>query len=105
MKNENKLNQMLPGNRIKRSPELLAKIKLVGGIPQADPNVKGRFSLNDKVTPDMAEAIYNDYALSPVAAECKWKNFAAIHKSLSLTINLVLFMQQKSTCLCPLFHK
>ena len=29
---------------------------------------------NDSIS-DMAEAIYNDYALSPVAAEYKWKNF------------------------------
>ena len=50
VKNENKLNQMLPGNQILKSLELLAKVELDdGSVAENSGNVNEKFSASDGV--------------------------------------------------------
>ena len=58
VQNENKLNQMLPGNQILKSLELLAKVELdSASIPGNDTEVNRRYSLEEENDPDLQRAI------------------------------------------------
>lgn len=57
VKNENKLNQMLPGNQILKSLELLAKVELDdGSVAENSGNVNEKFSVAEDVSESNTEA-------------------------------------------------
>ena len=58
VQNENKLNQMLPGNQILKSLELLAKVELdSASITRNDTEVNRHYSLEEENDPDLQRAI------------------------------------------------